>query len=239
MGSNTETGSVGDDASAATVRAATPTVSVVIAAHNAERTLGDVLQALASQRPPLQSIIVVDDASTDATVGVARSHGVQVISDGVRRYAGGARNRGWKHVETDVVVFLDADAVPGPAWSVGLHRALAEFPGAIVGCARMFEPGTAWGWVAHLQIETPYLPRGLPRTVPFVSSYCMAVPSRAPLRWDESYGGEDGLFCIDARDAGLELVFDPRFYATHVHERETFSALRRQQRRMAYGFAPC
>ena len=52
----------------------------------------------------------------------------------------------------------------------------------------------AWGWVAHLQGETPSLPLGEPRTVPFLSSYCLAVPRDVPFRWDESYGGEDGVF---------------------------------------------
>ena len=65
----------------------------------------------------------------------------------------------------------------------------------------------------------------------------MLVPRDAPLRWDESYGGEDALFCADALAGGLRLVFDPRFSAAHEHERRTFGDLRRQQRRLAYGMA--
>ena len=38
----------------------------------------------------------------------------------------------------------------------------------------------------------------------------MAVPARCPLRWDESYGGEDAFFSVDARAAGVRIVFDPR-----------------------------
>jgi glycosyltransferase involved in cell wall biosynthesis len=239
MGSETEINSAEGGEGTPSVSAAKRTVSVVIAAHNAERTLGAVLRALESQSPPPSSVIVVDDCSTDRTVEVAESFGARVVSDGVRRFAGGSRNRGWDEADGDVVVFLDSDAVPEPGWSAGLHQALDEFPGAIVGCARTFSSRTAWGWVAHLQIETPHLPRGGPREVPLLSSYCMAVPRDAPLRWDESYGGEDGLFSVDAREAGFELVFDPRFHAVHIHERETFSDLRKQQRRMAYGFARC
>ena len=105
------------------------------------------------------------------------------------------------------------------------------------GAPAPFRGKTPWGWVAHLQSETPYLPRGGPRTVAFVSSYCMAVPRAAPLRWDPSYGGEDGIFCADAIGAGMELVFDPRYQAFHDHDRSTFAALRGQQRRLAYGLA--
>jgi glycosyltransferase involved in cell wall biosynthesis len=214
-----------------------PTVTVVIPAYNAERTLGTVLEALAAQEQPVDEVIVVDDGSTDGTAALAAGHGARVVHTDGGGFAGAARNRGWDEARGDVVVFLDSDAVPDPGWGAGLRRALAEFPGAIIGCARTFRGKTPWGWVAHLQSETPYLPRGEARRTAFVSSYCMAVPRGAPLRWDASYGGEDGIFCADALAAGLELVFDPRFHAFHDHDRSTFGALRGQQRRLAYGLA--
>ena len=212
------------------------TVTVVIPAYNAERTLGKVLDALSAQTQPVDEVIVVDDGSTDGTAEIAVRHGAVAVHTDGSGFAGAARNRGWEAASGDVVVFLDSDAIPGDGWGAGLRRALAEFPGAIVGCARTFRGKTPWGWVAHLQSETPYLPRGGPRTVAFVSSYCMAVPRAAPLRWDPS-GGEDGIFCADAIGAGMELVFDPRYQAFHDHDRSTFAALRGQQRRLAYGLA--
>jgi glycosyltransferase involved in cell wall biosynthesis len=209
----------------------------VIPALDAERTLAEVLSALGAQNPPPREVIVVDDGSTDRTASIAESFGARVVRGIGKGYAGGARNRGWDEASGDIVVFLDADAIPEPSWGAGLTRALIEFPGAIVGCARTFHATTAWGWVAYLQFETPYLPLGGPHARRFVSSFCMAVPRRAPLRWDESYGGEDGVFCADAIAAGIPLVFDPRFHARHDHGRESFRELRSQQRRLAYGLA--
>jgi glycosyltransferase involved in cell wall biosynthesis len=213
--------------------------SVVIPAHNAATSLQQVLQALAEQEPPPDEVIVVDDASSDDTSAVAERAGARVLRSERPAFAGGARNAGWEAARSDVVVFLDADAVPGPGWGQGLARALREFPGAIVGCARQFTGRSPWGWVAHLQVETPFLPRGEPREVPFVSSYCMAVPRELPVRFDVSYGGEDAVFCIDALAAGARLVFDPRFYAVHEHDRSSFRDLRSQQRRLAFGLARC
>ena len=65
----------------------------------------------------------------------------------------------------------------------------------------------------------------------------MAVPHDASIRWDESYGGEDAVFCADAYSADVPLIFDPRFSAVHAHERRTFADLRSQQQRLAYGLA--
>lgn len=210
-------------------------VSVVIPAFNAERTVGRVVESLRSQEPAPAEIIVVDDGSADETGAVAETAGARVVRNDPPRLAGGARNTGWDEAGRAVVVFLDSDAIPASGWGAGLERALAEFPGALIGCARTFDSATAWGWVAHLQAETPYLPLGEPRRVPFLSSYCVAVPRDVPFRWDESYGGEDGVFCADAKAAGYEIVFDPRFHAHHDHDRESWSDLRRQQRRIAYG----
>jgi cellulose synthase/poly-beta-1,6-N-acetylglucosamine synthase-like glycosyltransferase len=211
--------------------------SVVIPARDAARTLGRVLESLASQEPEPLEVIVVDDGSADGTAELAAGQGAQVLATGGGRFAGGARNAGWDAARGDVVVFLDADVVPAAGWGAGIVRAAAEFPGALVGCARTFDADTPWGWVCHLQVETPYLPRGVPREAAFLSAFCMLVPREAPLRWDESYGGEDALFCADAGAAGLRLVFDPRFSAAHEHERRSFADLRRQQRRLAYGLA--
>jgi glycosyltransferase involved in cell wall biosynthesis len=214
-------------------------LSVVIPAHNAEQTLPDVLGALRAQDPAPVEVIVVDDGSTDNTAAVAAHHGARVVETDHVGYVGGARNAGWTEARGDVVVFLDADMVPAPGWAAGLVRALREFPGAIVGCGRTFSGRSAWGWVAHLQNSTPYLPSGSPRRVGFLPSGCLAVPRDAPLRWDESYGGEDGVFCAEALAAGIELVFDPRFSAHHESARESFGDLRRQQRRIAYALARC
>jgi len=211
--------------------------SVVIPARNAAETIGGVLDALAAQDPAPGEVIVVDDASEDDTAEVAERRGATVIRLDSPRLAGGARNRGWEAASGDVVVFLDADAIPAPGWTSGVERAAAEFPRSLVAGARTFTARTRWGWVSHLELETPYLPQGEPREQPTLSSFCLVVPRDAPIRWHESYGGEDGLFSVDALAAGLRLVFDPRFHAVHDHRRESFDDLRRQQRRVVYGFA--
>jgi glycosyltransferase involved in cell wall biosynthesis len=214
-----------------------PSFSVVVPAHNAERTLGAVLRSIGEQDPAPAEVIVVDDASTDRTAAIAEEAGARVLRNERPLLAGGARNRGWDAASGDAVVFLDSDAIPAPGWNAGLAAALEEFPHALVGSARTFEGKSAWGWVAHLQVETPYLPRGVPRDVRFLSSYCLAVPRDAPLRWDESYGGEDGIFSAQALAAGYRLVFDPRMVAHHDHQRASFRDLRRQQQRLAYGLS--
>ncbi len=94
---------------------AAPVISVVVPAYNAAGTLGRALDSLAVQTYAGLEVIVVDDASTDATLAVARTYqerlpGLRVIarttnSGGV----GGPRNDGLRAATGDYVMFLDAD----------------------------------------------------------------------------------------------------------------------------------
>lgn len=87
-----------------------PAFSVVIAAYNAERTLGKAIQSVLDQTWPPHELIVVDDGSTDGTFEVARSFGARVIC--VRQSNAGvsaARNAGAHRASGDWLAFLDAD----------------------------------------------------------------------------------------------------------------------------------
>ena len=115
---------------------APPSLSVVIPAYNAERTLAQLLGALATEKPPGTEVIVVDNGSKDDTPDVARRFGATVLHVEPAGLVGRARNCGWDAACGDVVVFLDADALVHPGWGTGLSRAIAEYPGAVIGCAR-------------------------------------------------------------------------------------------------------
>ena len=62
---------------------------------------------------------------------------VRVLRSGGRGPAA-ARNVGWRAVDTDWVVFLDDDVVPGPGWAAQLAHDLAALPA---------EVGASQGWI--------------------------------------------------------------------------------------------
>lgn len=86
-----------------------PTISVIVPAYNASRTLEFCLKSLGmSDVSPLECI-VVDDGSTDNTVEVARRYGARVLSTGGRKGPAKARNQGAREARGEVVFFIDAD----------------------------------------------------------------------------------------------------------------------------------
>jgi glycosyltransferase involved in cell wall biosynthesis len=89
-----------------------PTVCVVIPAYNSEATLLRALDSVAAQTFHATEILVVDDASSDATPTVAKAYRgatVTVISLRTNVGAAGARNQGIRAASADLVAFLDAD----------------------------------------------------------------------------------------------------------------------------------
>jgi len=83
-------------------------VTVVIPAWQAAEFLAQTLESLRTQTTPPESVIVVDDGSTDDTPRIAIEGGATLLRQD-RRGPGAARNRGVAHATTEFVAFLDAD----------------------------------------------------------------------------------------------------------------------------------
>ncbi len=88
-----------------------PRLSFIVPAHNEEHELPETLRALraaAEASGESYEIIVVDDASTDATGEIARRSGAQVIAVN-RRQIAAVRNAGARVARGEILFFVDAD----------------------------------------------------------------------------------------------------------------------------------
>ena len=116
-------------------------ISVVIPARNEERTVagvvGPLAQALMSDAPLLDELVVIDSDSTDGTAVVAAAAGATVhrASD-IAPVLGAYEGKGealWKSLVVtagDVLVFVDADLTQwGPHFVTGLLGPLLADPG--------------------------------------------------------------------------------------------------------------
>jgi glycosyltransferase involved in cell wall biosynthesis len=106
------------------MRQRTPTVSIIIPAYNAAKTIERTLEsAAASIRHCIDTkglaieaeIVVIDDGSTDATVEIVTGWGkrapVRLIRNTANRGAGFSRNEGVRQSSGRFLFFLDADDV--------------------------------------------------------------------------------------------------------------------------------
>lgn len=131
----------------------TPTVSVIIPMHNAEATIGEALESLRAQSCTDWEGVVVDDASTDASVDAAasiarRDPRLRVIANRHARGPAGARNTGIDASSGRFLGFLDADDwLPARALADLVAGALAR-PGACAfgGLEHRGPAGEDFGW---------------------------------------------------------------------------------------------
>ncbi len=218
-------------------------VSLVIPGRNAEATLRP---CLASVVPLLESgslaeIVFVDDGSTDATAGIARSHPVRLIQ-GPAGGPGAARNRGWRAARSELVWFIDADCVAEPDTLEVLRRRLdgprvAAAGGSYTNLIPAAAPG---GWLARaIQAEIAARHAAMPERVDFLGSFNVLYRRAALVEaggFDEhrfngpgSPGAEDAELAYRLHSRGWELAFDRRSRVGHHHPTSLARYLRAQR----------
>jgi glycosyltransferase involved in cell wall biosynthesis len=89
-----------------------PKYSVVIPAYNSGETIARCINSILRQgSAPDAELIVVDDASSDNTVSVAKALGAKVIGMPARGGPSKARNAGAKAASGDILIFVDSDVL--------------------------------------------------------------------------------------------------------------------------------
>ncbi len=119
--------------------------AVIIPAFNAAAFLREAIESVLRQSEPAREIIVVDDGSSDDTLSIASAFGSPVTA--VRQENAGvsaARNFGASRVETDWLLFLDADDRLVPEALALFRRRANEKPdcGVIYGEGACFDERT-------------------------------------------------------------------------------------------------
>lgn len=221
----------------------TPALCVVVPTRDRPAHLARCLAALERQTATGLEIVVVDDASTEASAVAAvvtAVAGARLIR-AARRGPAAARNMGARAARAPVVCFTDDDCAPTPGWAQALSRCIAAGSAAAAGPTRNAAPHRPAA--AATQAITNHLTEaGLdPRTgrlafAPTCNLACRADVLHA-LPFDERYplaAGEDRDWCARLLAAGHALVRTPAAVVDH-HQDLTPAAFWRQQVRYGRG----
>jgi glycosyltransferase involved in cell wall biosynthesis len=122
-------------------------LSFIVPAYNEELELPSTIAAIrtaAASAGQNYELLVVDDASTDATAEIARKAGAQIISIN-RRQIAATRNAGASVARGEILFFVDADTRINATHIVDALAALRD--GAVGGSARVAADGAIplWG----------------------------------------------------------------------------------------------
>ena len=103
-------------------------ISVIIPVYNGRETLGHCLKSVFESSYSNFECIVVDDDSTDNTVGIAESFNAEIIRLDKQRGAAYARNRGAEDAQGDILLFIDADVTIYPDSLAKVSTAFEKYP---------------------------------------------------------------------------------------------------------------
>src|SRR5712692_8856417 len=142
-------------------------VTVMVCAYNAEETLGATLASIAAQTEQPGSVVVVDDASTDGTVDVARSWSSRLPMELVELEVNGGHPHGrvvaQEHCRTELIALLDADDAWLPDHLETLLAAYRSTPGVVVARELLWVRGTGVAPGEGPEREVPALRKQLRR----------------------------------------------------------------------------
>src|SRR4030095_4495939 len=94
-------------------------VSILVPTYNAAPCLAPLLEILSRQRLRLFEIIIVDSSSTDTTLSIAKSYGVQTHVIPKNEFDhGSTRSFMGTLAKADVLVYLTQDAIPVDEFSI-------------------------------------------------------------------------------------------------------------------------
>lgn len=211
-----------------------PKASVVIPTFNRVKRLGRVLTALDAQQvaPKSFEVVVVDDGSNDGTAEWLRSQAYSFdlrVHEQANAGPAVARNAGVEQAKGELIVFLDDDVVPAPAF-VAQHidsHAAEDGDLAVIGPLGSL-PNYDQPWVAweQLKVEAQYSAMAAGLYLPTYRQFWTgnaSVPKRVILEAGgfnpQFLRAEDVELGIRLRDLGVQFRFNAKAQALHHAER--------------------
>lgn len=222
-----------------------PELSVIVLTRNEEANVEDAVRSLLHGDPPVE-VIVVDSASRDRTVEIARRVAAELGEERVRVLAserdvpiGEARNMGLAAARAPRIAYMSADATAGPGWAIEALRSLEE-------------ADLVYGRQEHAPVDQSVASvcRGLRyhhfRSDATAPAETYASNVNAAIRrevFDHLRYVEDGpasalddiLFTREAKQLGFRIAYNPRMLVRHKDVSDLAGEMRKN-RREGYGW---
>jgi glycosyltransferase involved in cell wall biosynthesis len=90
-------------------------VAVIVPTYNEEKYIGKCIEALLNQDTAADEIIIVDNNSSDNTIGIVQKYPVTLLKEKTQGITP-ARNTGFNASHCDILARCDADTIVFPDW---------------------------------------------------------------------------------------------------------------------------
>ena len=219
-------------------------LTVIVPAFNEADSIKDTIQSLLAQTVLAESIIVVDDCSTDDTAAVAASLGVKVVRPPQNTGSkAGAQNFVLPAIHTRYTMAIDADTTLAPDAIEKLLEKMSE-PGVSAACGFVIPRNVRTIWERGRYVEymfafTFYKQVQEYYEKPLIASGCFSMYRTDALVAHRGWGvrtlAEDMDLTWSMYQSGGKVRFVPEAVCYPI-EPHTFTFMSRQLKRWSHGF---
>ena len=215
--------------------------TLAIPCYNAAHFLDSTLRAVLALSPPPDSIIVVDDGSSDHSAELVRSYpDIELCLHERNRGIAAARNTALRHSDADIIVYIDADTIPRRSLIGALKKHYVDDGVAGVGgrALEVCQRSSA----DRLRREILFQGWGdTYRIVPFLFGLCSSFRTEALRKvggFDVAFGvsGEDMDACYRLRQAGFRFLYEPAAVVDHMRTDDRDNLMKMTYRHCFWGF---
>ena len=216
-----------------------PVLSVIVIGRNEGQRLARCLESIGRIKTAIvKELIYVDSASTDGSAELASSYGaISITIRPERPTAAFARNTGWRHAASDLILFLDGDTVVHADFPAVAYDALSkdESIAAVWGHRREMHPERS---VFNRVLDLDWIYR------PGLTEFCGGdvLMRRIPLV--ETGGFDDGLIageepelCRRIRSRGWTILHIDQPMTLHDLDIKHWSQYLKRAMRPGYAYA--
>ena len=219
-------------------------LTIIVPAYNEAATIADTIRSLVAQTVLAESIIVVDDCSTDETGSIAASLGVKVVRPPANTGSkAGAQNFALPLVRTRYTMAIDADTTLAPD---AIEKLLASVEGEGVAAACGFvvprNVSTIWErgrYVEYMFAFTFYKQVQEYYEKPLIASGCFTMYRTSSLLrhrgWEPRTLAEDMDLTWSMYQSGEKVRFVPEAVCFPI-EPHSYRFMSRQLKRWSHGF---
>lgn len=201
-------------------RSASLSLSVIMRSHNDAPIIDQTLKALYSQTVLSFDLLIVDSGSTDATLEIVRRYPARIHSIAASEYfPGKILNWAMEHVQGEIAIFLNSDAVLLSPQSLEMLIQSFDDPQVQAAFARQLPRPNALSWVRRDYEASFPEHSSAPSWLPL--SLCFAAMRRDIWKsrpfYTQAWGSEDTEWGTWALQAGYAIRYVPNSVCMHSH----------------------
>lgn len=187
-------------------RAFFPAITIIIPAHNEEEVIENKIKNTLDIDYKNKKIILIDDASTDNTVKIAKKFPIEIIELKKRGGKVIAMNQGIKKAKTEIIVLTDADALLKKDAIKNLIQYFTENVGGVTANVELENPSAEQKFYQDNENEIRYIESLIDSASSMDGKLC-AFKKNLIDKLDEKVAADDFELALQIRKKNYKVIF--------------------------------